>query len=85
LSAMYPGAVGNIVHIKLKEGRTSTMRLDHAPGHAKNRLSDDQLLLKYHTLSDPIVGKDRAGKLADWVWKLDGQTDLSGVFRFIEM
>ena len=61
------------------------MRLDHAPGHAKNRLTDDQLLLKYHTLTDPIVGKDRASQLADWVWKLDGQTDLSAVFGLIEL
>jgi 2-methylcitrate dehydratase len=85
LSDMYPGAVGNIVHIKLKTGKSETMRLDHPPGHAKNRLSDDQLLKKYHTLADPIVGKDKAGKLADWIWKLDQQKDLSELFAIVKM
>lgn len=85
LSAMYPGAVGNIVHIKLKDGRSETMRLDHPPGHAKNRLSDDQLLAKYHTLTNPIIGKDRAAKLADWVWALDRQQNLSDVFALVRM
>lgn len=85
LSDMYPGAVGNIVHIKLSDGRTSTMRLDHPPGHAKNRLSDEQLLSKYHTLADPIVGKERAKKLADWVWKLDEQKDLGAIFETVRI
>jgi hypothetical protein len=53
------------------------MRLDHPPGHAKNRLSDEQLLSKYHTLTDPIIGKDKARRLADWVWKLDEQKNLA--------
>jgi 2-methylcitrate dehydratase len=85
LSAMYPGAVGNIVHVKLKDGRSGTMRLDHPPGHAKNRLTDEQLLSKFHTLADPIVGADRASRLADWVWALDEQNDLSTVFKLIAM
>lgn len=85
LSEMYPGAVGNIVHIKLKDGRTSTMRLDHPPGHAKNRLSDDQLLAKYHALADPIVGEDRAARLADWCWELDEQKNLSELFAIVKM
>lgn len=85
LSAMYPGAVGNIVHITMKDGRKETMRLDHPPGHAKNRLSDEDLLLKYHTLADPIIGKERANKLADWCWKLDEQTDLAAVFGLVAM
>jgi 2-methylcitrate dehydratase len=85
LSDLYPGAVGNIVHLKLKNGKSETMRLDHAPGHARNRLSDEGLLIKYHRLADPIVGKDRANKLADWVWKLDEQKDLSALFGIVKM
>lgn len=85
LSAMYPAAVGNIVHVKLKDGRSETMRLDHPPGHAKNRLSDEQLLSKFHALADPIVGEARATKLADWVWDLDEQENLSEVFAIVKM
>ncbi|MCS7033121.1 MAG: MmgE/PrpD family protein [Phycisphaerae bacterium] len=85
LSALYPGAVGNIVMIAMKDGRVETMRLDHPPGHAKNRLSDDQLLQKYHSLADPIVGRERSSQLSDWIWNLERQTDLGSLFSLIAM
>src|SRR5438046_5727776 len=36
LSAMYPSAVANIVHVNMKDGPTLTKRVDYPLGHAKN-------------------------------------------------
>jgi 2-methylcitrate dehydratase len=85
LSSMYPEAVGNIVTVKLKDGKTRTIRIDYPPGHAKNRLSDDQLLGKYHTLADPLIGDKRAKAAADWLWKLDSVKDLKELFPLVEV
>jgi 2-methylcitrate dehydratase len=85
LSSMYPEAVGNIVTVKLKDGKTRTIRIDYPPGHAKNRLSDDQLLGKYHRLVDPIIGDKRAKVAADWLWKLDSVKDLKELFPLVEV
>src|ERR1700736_6801157 len=40
LSALYPGAVANIVHVDLADGRRLTKRVDYPLGHAKNPLED---------------------------------------------
>src|SRR6266705_3152932 len=47
LSAMYPGAVANIVHVKLKDGRTLTKRVDYPLGNAKNPLKDSEVEGKF--------------------------------------
>lgn len=85
LSSMYPEAVGNIVTVKLKDGTNKTARIDYPPGHAKNRLTDEQLLLKYHTLANPIIGERRAKAAADWVWRLDKVRDLKELFPLVEV
>jgi len=71
LSAFYPGAVANIVHIELADGRRLTKRVDYPLGHAKNPLKDSQVEEKFHALVDPMLGGDRARKIIDIVWKLD--------------
>jgi 2-methylcitrate dehydratase len=85
LSAMYPEAVGNIVTVTLNDGRSETVRLDYPKGHAKNRLSDEELLAKYHSLADGTLGADRAKKVVDWVWKLDAQKDLRSLMPLLEV
>src|SRR5256714_97092 len=71
LSAMYPGAVANIVHVDLKDGRRLTKRVDYPLGHAKNPLKDSEVEGKFRALVEPEFGKTRAKKIVDLVWKLD--------------
>src|SRR5881392_866286 len=71
LSALYPGAVANIVHVDLVDGRRLTRRVDYPTGHAKNPLKDSQVEEKFNVLVDPMLGSDRARKIIDIVWKLD--------------
>src|SRR5438874_13156862 len=47
LSAMYPGAVANIVHVDLADGKRLTKRVDYPLGHAKNRLEDFEVEKKF--------------------------------------
>lgn len=82
MTALYPEHIANIVTIETTDGRTLTERVDDAPGHVHNRLSDEQLLEKYHKLADPVIGEQRAAGVANWVWKLDEQeraADLLGL------
>jgi len=71
LSSMYPGAVGNIVTVKLKDGTTHNERVDHPRGHAKNPMTDMEVEAKFHILADPFLGNERSKSLASLVWKLD--------------
>src|SRR5438552_2834572 len=71
LSAMYPGAVANIVHVDLADGRRLTERVDYPLGHAKNPLKDSQVEEKFNVLVEPMLGSDRARKIIEIAWKLD--------------
>src|SRR5437016_9850119 len=50
LSAMYPDAVGNIVHVDLADGRRLTRRVDYPLGNAKNPLKDSEVEEKFSAL-----------------------------------
>ncbi len=84
LSAMYPGAVGNIVHVDLVDGRRLTKRVDYPLGHAKNPLKDPEVEEKFSALVEPMLGSDRAQKIVDLVWKLDEAKNVDELMRSIE-
>ena len=71
MTRLYPEHIANIVTVTTTDGREVFERVDDAPGHVKNRLTDDQLLEKYHKLAEPVIGTHRALQVADWIWKLD--------------
>ena len=85
LSAMYPDAVANIVHVDLANGRRLTKRVDYPLGHAKNPLKDSQVEEKFTALVLPILGKRRAKKIVDLVWMLDEAKSIDELMRALKM
>jgi len=85
LSAIYPGAVANIVHVDLAGGRRLTKRVDYPLGHAKNPLNDSQVEGKFFALVEPSIGQKRAGRIVDLVWKLDEAKNVDDVVKAVEM
>jgi 2-methylcitrate dehydratase len=81
LSGLYPAAVANIVHLELADGRRLTKRVDYPLGHAKNPLKDSQVEEKFTVLVEPMLGRDRARKVIDIVWKLDHATNVDELMR----
>jgi len=71
LSAIYAEAVANIVHVKLRGGRTLTKRVDYPLGNAKNPVSDVELVGKFNALVVPALGQAGAKKIVDLAWTLD--------------
>src|SRR5207248_2948991 len=85
LSSMYPGAVANIVHVDLADGRRLTRRVDYPLGHAKNRLKDSEVEEKFRVLVEPMLGNDRAGKIIDVAWKLDEAANVDELMKALLM
>ena len=79
LSGMYPGAVANIVHVDLADGKRLTKRVDYPLGHAKNPLKDSEVEGKFRALVEPKLGSERAQKIVDLVWKLDEAKNVDGL------
>jgi 2-methylcitrate dehydratase len=85
LSAMYPDAVANIVHVDLDDGRRLTKRVDYPLGHAKNRLKDSEVEGKFLALVSPALGERRARGIVDLVWKLDEAKNVDELMKAVEM
>ena len=81
LSAMYPGAVANIVHVDLADGRRLTKRVDYPLGHAKNPLKDSRVEEKLNVLVDPMLGSDRVRKIIEIALKLDEAKNVDELMR----
>src|SRR6184192_3824389 len=85
LSAMYPEAVGNIVHVDLADGRRLTRRVDYPLGNAKNRLKDSAVEGKFLALVERIIGKSRAKRIIELVWKLDEAKNVDALMQAMRM
>lgn len=85
LSGLYPGAVANIVHVDLADGRRLTKRVDYPLGHAKNPLKDAQVEGKFRALVEPGLGADGARAIVDLVWKLDEAKNVDGLMQAVKM
>jgi 2-methylcitrate dehydratase len=85
LSAIYPGAVANIVHVDLDGGRRLTKRVDYPLGHAKNPLNDSEVEGKFFALVEPSIGQKRAKRIIDLVWKLDEAPSVDALVKALEM
>jgi 2-methylcitrate dehydratase PrpD len=85
LSAMYPDAVANIVHVDLDDGRRLTKRIDYPLGHAKNRLKDSEVEGKFLALVSPVLGEKRARGIVDVVWKLDEAKKVDELMEALQM
>src|SRR5437870_9007558 len=85
LSSLYPGAVANIVHVTLKDGRTLTKRVDYPLGNAKNPVSDVELERKFLHLVAPVLGRDHSAKILDQAWSLDQQSGVHHLMKLLRM
>jgi 2-methylcitrate dehydratase len=85
LSALYPGAVANIVHVDLADGRRLTKRVDYPLGHAKNPLEDFEVEKKFLSLVFPTFGRDQAAKIMDHVWDLDEHNDVHHLMKLTQI
>ena len=85
LSAMYPGAVANIVHVDLADGKRLTKRVDYPLGHARNPLKDTEVEGKFFALVTPVLGEKRARAIVDLVWKLDEAKNVNGLMKAVEV
>src|SRR5262249_37765413 len=85
LSAMYPDAVGNIVHVDLADGRRLTRRVDYPLGHAKNRLKDSAVEGKFLALVERIIRESQAKEIIELVWRLDEAKNMDELMRTLKM
>jgi 2-methylcitrate dehydratase len=85
LSAMYPEAVANSVHVDLADGRRLMYRVDYPLGNAKNRLKDSAVEGKFLALVERVIGESRAKNIIELVWKLDEARNVDELMQALQV
>jgi 2-methylcitrate dehydratase len=85
LSAIYPGAVANIVHVDLADGRRLTRRVDYPLGHAKNPLEDFEVEKKFLSLVEPTFTRDHTARIIEHIWRLDEQCNVGHLMKLLRV
>ncbi len=79
LTAGYPDGIPNTITVTLEDGRTLSKTVRHPRGHARNRMSDDEVIAKFNTNVAGRLSPDRAHAVRDAVWSLDACTDAAAL------
>ena len=81
LSPGYPQGVPNRVTVTTIDGRTCTAEVAFPPGHARNPMTDADLVQKFHSNVSERWDDTRASRVRDAIWGLH-ETD--GIDRLLE-
>jgi 2-methylcitrate dehydratase PrpD len=78
LSAAMPSRQG-IVEVTLRDGRLLSHHTKAVRGSAENPMTREEVEEKSYDLMTPVIGRARARKLCDAVWRLEKIRDLPGL------
>jgi len=82
LNAGYPEGIPNHLRIRLADGRTLDQRVDFPRGHARNPMSDEEVVAKFDRLAEGVVSRATAERIVDRCWRLDKLTNVSELLEF---
>jgi 2-methylcitrate dehydratase len=77
--------VGNIVTLRLSDGRVLSERVDYPRGHARNPLADAEVEAKFRNLAEPVLGQARAEAALRRLWQLEKDQPVAGLLPLIEV
>jgi 2-methylcitrate dehydratase len=85
LSAAYPGAVGNIVSLRMRNGATHRQRIDYPHGSARHPLSDAEVRAKFTALAEPLLGGARCRAILDRLSGLESVADVADLLPHLAL
>ena len=71
IEQIYPRAFPGRVAIRLRDGRTVEQYVPGPKGSSENPMTLDEVADKFHLLVDPVLGRERAERLATLVAEMD--------------
>ncbi len=82
LNKGYPLGIPNDITITCTDGTNVSKRVDFPRGHARNPMTDDEVVAKFHRLAAGVIPDPTAAQVLDRAWNLDKLRDLSELFVF---
>jgi 2-methylcitrate dehydratase len=75
LTQGYPDGIPNRVTVMTEDGRTLVRQVRFPRGHARNPMTDDELVAKFRANADGRWKPERAERVTDLVWRLHDDED----------
>jgi 2-methylcitrate dehydratase PrpD len=72
-----------IVHIRLKDGKEYTQRVDIATGSPEKPLSLDRMIEKFRSCADAMINRKRIDEAIDMILRLEKLTDVTKLIALI--
>ncbi len=82
LNPGYPKGIPNRLTVTLSDGMVLKKQVDYPRGHAKNPMTDDEVVAKFQRLADGVINQATADSTVDLCMHLDEQADLGPLFEF---
>ena len=70
-----------VVTVVTTDGRRLEKRVQYSKGHPKNPFSNDELTAKFMDSVVPLLGPDRAQRIAEAVWNIERTADASSLVK----
>jgi len=67
------------VVVTTKDGQEITRHIPHASGSRDNPMSDAGLAVKFHSMADEILGREKAKRLEEAIWHLEELEDVGSL------
>ena len=81
LNAKYPEGIPNLIRIKKKDGKTLMKEVTFPRGHARNPMTDEEVVTKFRSLADPMLSPSKIDEILDRCWNLDRQAEIGPLLR----
>ena len=76
-----PRGVSCKMTVTMKDGSKHVSQVDYPKGSIQNSMSDDEIRIKFDTLATPVVGAERAQRIADLVEDIEKAGDVGELMR----
>jgi len=81
LSAGYPEGIPNRIMVTTTGGDREVREVRFPRGHARNPMTDEEVVAKYRANVEGRLGADRAASVERLVWDLEGEGSLQDLMR----
>jgi len=75
----FPGELVSEIEVTTRSGERLIERAQFPKGHARNPMTDADVVNKFHDLSDDVLGPERAGVALEALWKIEEAPNLGSV------
>lgn len=81
LNPLYPEGIPNRITIQTKAGVQIVRQVTHPRGHARNPMTDEEVLTKFHKMADPVLPPAAISEALDRIWNLESESDIGGLLK----